>query len=437
MPKKKFIDKKNSVTFHLVHRSQQDPLVADENAPQRVLVPATAKKTSSELVEERHKFGIYFDDDYNYLQHLKPTNSDLEWVPTEKQTKEKVKEHKLRLPSSVFASEQEEDVGMLNRAAPQPNLRLDLDVDVVAAMDDDFDYSDPDNQLEDNFIELANAEGETESEHDMDSNFGSEEMDEVASLDGQFTFRDEETKSRFTEYSMSSSVMKRNEELTLLDNRFEKMYEQYDENEIGALDCDEIEGYMPETANVLLQYAEEFQKDCELQKLDENKCKQKTLELNEDSDENDDDFENREVPTKMKWDCESILSTHSNIYNHPKLIREPNNNKIKIDPRTGIPTNVLGCNKLTVKALSRLNAENDDNISISTKTISSHISELYIRPKDESPIERHNRKMLLKSYRKERRIEKKANSDAFKEEALRQCKNDINNKNNFVGNKIL
>lgn len=26
---------------------------------------------------------------------------------------------------------------------------------------------------------------------------------------------------------------------------------------------------------------------------------------------------------KDKWDCESILSTYSNIYNHPKLISEP------------------------------------------------------------------------------------------------------------------
>jgi len=26
---------------------------------------------------------------------------------------------------------------------------------------------------------------------------------------------------------------------------------------------------------------------------------------------------------KSTWDCESILSTYSNIYNHPKLIPEP------------------------------------------------------------------------------------------------------------------
>lgn len=39
---KKFIDRKKAVTFNLVHRSQKDPLAADETAPQRVLVPVNA-----------------------------------------------------------------------------------------------------------------------------------------------------------------------------------------------------------------------------------------------------------------------------------------------------------------------------------------------------------------------------------------------------------
>lgn len=30
-----------------------------------------------------------------------------------------------------------------------------------------------------------------------------------------------------------------------------------------------------------------------------------------------------ENPEEKKWDCESILSTYSNIYNHPALIKEP------------------------------------------------------------------------------------------------------------------
>lgn len=41
--------------------------------------------------------------------------------------------------------------------------------------------------------------------------------------------------------------------------------------------------------------------------------------------EDDDGLERLVVDAreKDKWDCESILSTYSNIYNHPKLITEP------------------------------------------------------------------------------------------------------------------
>lgn len=106
--------------------------------------------------------------------------------------------------------------------------RLDLDPDIVAALDEDFDYDDPENELEDNFMELANAEGpDSEYNSEDDSNFNDysdEDRDEICSLNGpQYTFADEETKSRFTEYSMSSSVIRRNEQLTLLDDRFEKV----------------------------------------------------------------------------------------------------------------------------------------------------------------------------------------------------------------------
>jgi protein LTV1 len=97
----------------------------------------------------------------------------------------------------------------------------------VAAMDEDFDYSDPENQLEDNFIELADgvaSDQEFDDEFEMGSDFGSEEMDNVTSLPGsQQSFNEEETKSRFTNYSMTSSVIRRNEQLTLLDDRFEKV----------------------------------------------------------------------------------------------------------------------------------------------------------------------------------------------------------------------
>lgn len=49
--KKSFIEKKKAVTFHLVHRSQRDPLAADEKAPQHVLLPATKVRTNEEPKE--------------------------------------------------------------------------------------------------------------------------------------------------------------------------------------------------------------------------------------------------------------------------------------------------------------------------------------------------------------------------------------------------
>lgn len=478
MPKgktKKFIDKKNAVTFHLVHRSQKDPLIADETAPQRVLVPVGETQATKlekkpverkKRIEEQQKYGIYFDDDYDYLQHLKDVNTlDVEWeqIQTVNATKaEKKADHKLSLPSSVFASDVEEKVGLLNKAAPVSGLRLDIDPDIAAALDDDFNFDDPDNELEDNFIELANAGSEDEEEYeseeeentDASSNghmeISDEERDEVCSLNGpQYTFKDEETKSRFTEYSMSSSVMRRNEQLTLLDDKFEQLYAAYDDNEIGALDCDEIEGYVPPDSNIVLQCASEFEK---LQKEDtENvaelmKERMKIMEQ-EDSSSDEEDLERLVVDArgKDKWDCESIISTYSNIYNHPKLIEEKKKtpSKIKVDPKTGIPKNVLdgSTGKLTSKALAQFDLENESTKAKGTQsvaeTMKSTLSILSIRPKDESLEEKKERKKALKEYRRERRIERKANTEAFKDEKKRQEKILLNNRQNIQGNRIL
>lgn len=473
MPKgktKKFIDKKNSVTFHLVHRSQRDPLIADETAPERVLIPledtqASKKKLNDKRKKEQQKYGIYFDDDYDYLKHLRDVNSlTAEWERVDACTSSKSNDQtnapKINLPSSVFASNVEEKVGLLNKAAPVSGLQLDLDPDIVAAMDDDFDYENSENELEDNFMELANAPISNEilpEKYDQASDVSSEfelsdeEEDEVHSLDGlsRYTFREEETKSRFTEYSMSSSVIRRNEQLTLLDDKFEKMYAGYDEDEIGALDCDEIEGHIAPNSDLVLQCATEFEKQQNENTVNITqlmKDKMKILDKEYSSSEDEDSLEELVVDAreKDKWDCESIISTYSNIYNHPKLISEPKHlQKIKINPRTGIPKNVLnGCSrKLTINALTQFEEQNTNckpeySQSIA-ETMKSTLSTLSIRPKNETSEERKQRKKALKEYRKERRIERKVNREAFKEEKKRQEKILLNNRQNIQGNKIL
>ncbi|XP_016987247.1 protein LTV1 homolog [Drosophila rhopaloa] len=486
--KKPYIDRKKAVTFHLVHRSQHDPLVTDENAPQRVLLEAAARQQKpkdepaadpAKKQEELKKFGIHFDDDYDYMQHLKKRENDVVWEFMENpnqarkqrpDTEKPGPAPKLVLPSSVFASEFEESEGMLNKAAPQ-TLRLDWDPDVVAALDSDCENED----LEDDFVMQAMAEGESDDEEwdgeeeegsdmDFDSDDLNEEededelMDRLAPLMRERRFDDEEVKSRFTEYSMSSSVIRRNEQLSLLDDRFEKFYASYDDPELGDLALEDIEGNWHQKHPVVMQCFKEFKK------------KDKTIEYNKEWDreriekyrnvvegEQDptEELVEYEVddPKQKKWDCESILSTYSNIYNHPKLIDEPRRSRrssastnpapIQIDPKTGLPTNVLrgGVDgQLTAKALANLADESPDATgpkSLCAKSVMSTLSVLSIRPKDESPEEKKERKRLLKDYRNERRIEKKANTEAFKEEKKRQTHVKINQRTNQQGASIV
>ena len=105
-----------------------------------------------------------------------------------------------------------------------------------------FPYSDSDeNELD---MILAEAREEVDSEEyidtdddEYDSYDSDEALDDVPSLEGGFSnFSDEETKSKFTQYSMSSSVIRRNEQLSTLDDQFEKFFvDQYDENDMGSL----------------------------------------------------------------------------------------------------------------------------------------------------------------------------------------------------------
>ena len=139
------------------------------------------------------------------------------------------------------------------------------------------------------------------------------------------------------------------------------------------------------------------------------------------SDNEDDVDTNRETERvaldvgrkEEKWDCESIISTYSNIYNHPKLIEEPSIKRkvgtevqterkvpdntyfllnlfkvapIMISGKTGMPKDVLG-KGLTANALRELdlaNGHGDDEREFETATLASRVSQLSIRPQHET-----------------------------------------------------
>jgi protein LTV1 len=411
---------------------------------------------------------VFFDDDYDYLQHLREPGRapNVYWEEVPQKHADEAAKPKIQLPSSVFASEFEEDEGLLRKAAPRTGPRLDWDPDIVEALDDDFNFEDPKNELEDNFMEMAmDGEGDDdewldeEEESDVDSNaagYSDEEDDDVGPLPKNFARfdGDDENKSRFTEYSMSSSVIRRNEQLSLLDDRFEKFYENYDDPDVGALDCEEIEGHVEIDNELLLQYAQEFKKDELPQQYDKAWDVCRLVKMQHDEDAAEDlveievsDDEDEEGKKKKKWDCESILSTYSNIYNHPKVIDMPSKRqaaRIQINAKTGLPMNVLDGDdkgKLTRRALAKLATEEQKSApgpkSLCAESVLSTLSVLSIRPKDETPEERRERKKLLKEYKTERRIEKKVNKIAFNDERLRQHSIQMNNKNNLQGNKIV
>ncbi|XP_011502756.1 PREDICTED: protein LTV1 homolog [Ceratosolen solmsi marchali] len=453
---KKAFGRKNSLTFQLVHRSQKDPLVADVTAPQRVLVPL---KNSKENPENKRKYRVYFDNDYNYLTHLKDVNvftnqcEEVEHLNNEIRNPSITNKFNINLPSSVFESNVQEKIGLLNKGIPVAGPQLDLDPDIVAALDDGLEF-DPDDELEDNFVQLANLENHINKchENDFESNTYNKVKAEIDHFSfDQYKFLDEETKSYFTEYSISSNVIRRNKELNFLDNKFEQMYVNYDENEIGDLDGDEIEGYLELNSMVVLQCAEKYEK-CQKKNIENiTKLMQNQMKIfnNEylSTNENEIYFEKfiANVQEKSKWDCESIISSYSNTYNNPKLISEQKNSyKMNLNCKTGIPKNVLNKgyrNELVTSRFVKHQIEQNNSIKnesdFNRNAITSSVDVFNLRPKNETSEQRKNRKNSIKIYRKQRRNERKANHQIFKKEKKRQEMIIVNTKNEVQGTRIL
>uniref|UniRef100_A0A914WWE5 Protein LTV1 homolog n=1 Tax=Plectus sambesii TaxID=2011161 RepID=A0A914WWE5_9BILA len=468
MPKRKkqFVDKKTAQTFRLVHRSQRDPLIADEDAGAHVLAPVqqqtknqNAAPKPTKRVEEEHKFGVYFDDNYDYLQHLRDVNEVARWEPVEERFRINAdgtthpagrdipvssKKHNINLPSTLFETTGVElTTGLLNQAAPISGPHPDLDPDVLAALDNAFDFDDPEGQLEDDFVTLANSNAEFpdlnayRSAHDSSDDEDGSEGEGSSTEDGESdeddddddddaeTYGGEETRTRFTNYSMTSATIRRGDGLRLIDDRFEKLYEAYDEEEMAELEqleAEDLAGHIEPDSDRMKQLVDEY----EAKKL-AKQSRVATLFADRDErliagDSDDDDGEPHEKvflrddgARKERWDCETILTTYSTQYNHPTLIKEQPSGKkrIRINPKSGLPEELAQRPGLTKKGLSKLDEANE--MEIDAQSVRSRATT--VRSKFETPEERKLRKRQVRLERKERRVEKKTNKLAFKAEA--------------------
>ena len=124
--------------------------------------------------------------------------------------------------------------------------------------------------------------------------------------------------------------MRRNDQLTLLDDKFEKFFGDYEEDNVGGLEFDDLEGHRPENSETMNQMLKSYEKEmtAERQKIEDSE-RNIHAEVQESSGDEDikGSLEIREVEearrTEDKLDCESILTTYSTLYNHPRLIKEP------------------------------------------------------------------------------------------------------------------
>ena len=127
---------------------------------------------------------------------------------------------------------------------------------------------------------------------------------------------------------------------------------------------------------------------------------------------------------RSRWDCETILTTYSNVDNNPATIdaastrrrrrrrqQQANSQHIQLSNKTGLP--ILPSDDRKSNDMDDL----DDDLAMST---TSGVNRGVARSKNETPEERKNRKLMIKKERELARIQKKMTKEAFGEEFRRR-----------------
>ena len=129
-----------------------------------------------------------------------------------------------------------------------------------------------------------------------------------------------------------------------------------------------------------------------------------------------------ECKEKEKWDCETILSTQSNLSNHPGRIEVSSRRKKRAIVRSG-ETDALGA-ILEGDDESGSDEEGSEAPSDAEDSEGDVLIEAPVgpRPKNETKEEKKARKNAVKAARKQCREMKKANTKLFKEEAVKAKK---------------
>lgn len=398
--KKKFISKKNATTYHLIPGFTYDE---DDNAetPEQV----------EERKEEQRQYGIFYDDGYNYMKHLRATSDEATMVNADPSASHSETQSSYGgfLPFREFFSTDEtpedkidEDVLAALEDAPEVKLN-DMDMDDSESLLKDKSF------LSDDFINQAGGvvpNAEMEEFDDSDRDFSFDEEDEGSDFDGEDEEDDEADDNE--NYLQQPSRSRSNVHDDIIEAQTALILKNFEEGlgfSCAAQDDDvempKVEDY--EGLKVILNqdkfkdrhvsWSEVLNDHSDRPKIDTSKY--------EYEDDNDEEYEWKEFPTsKPKYDCVSILSLNSNTRN--------------------LPTDIIPPRAESKKSKKSSTSDSEHPPGISLKELEEEIRESRradkastFRPRDENKEEKKARKLAIKDERKERRVEKKANKAVF------------------------
>lgn len=477
--KKKFIDKKTALNYEMVHRDQRDPLTADENAAQNLLKPIDLEQKKKkvqfgeELSREEHarreyqamKAALRDDmseynfptDGYDYAQHMKESGggtfieaprpkeklTDADWLRNDGAEAEE-KAEPVMLPSGLFASQVmlAAPVGAARNRLENEGLDLSLDPEVIAALDaTTADLEDGKlEELLDDFVITAQEDGDQDLDSELfaptdcfgnavrDVEYASDEY--CSDISGE-EYSDDDMDDRRTNFTMTTSRRERGEQGRMLDEHFEKFIEaEYDDEELGELEDEEtMVGEEGSLANTVLAAAlDEFiEESGELELaavgMDKKNKQLSKPELKQLEEANNMEtvvtaLEEEEEPEEQ-WDCETIVSTYSNLYNHPKELDQP---RIRLSDKTGFAMDFLpDAYARKTKTIGDCIEEGDED----EEEEEGPIENKGVARRGESKDEKKARKKALKEEQRLRRVEKKDLKNEFKKESNLQKKEKI------------
>ncbi|KFM78397.1 Protein LTV1-like protein, partial [Stegodyphus mimosarum] len=274
---------------------------------------------------------------------------------------------------------------------------------IMETFDDDSDLDEenmsftPTNMKNEKVFESQNRSKRPLHKLDIE-NVKEDSEDESDYSDACSQFSDADINEMFSGFSLTSARSDGPECIKTFNERFEKVFEEYDDDQIGALDDEEICGPLsPESERVqsILGSRKEEEK-IELGSCDES-LKEKILQFAETEEE--EKIVEVFIEKPLEYDCESILSAYSNKYNQTVIREKPKkilnkhnlkqfNNKNKDDEGEGEEHND-----------SSVVTSDDDKVSVA--------SSFNIRCEGETPEQRRERKRLFKEFKRQNRILKK------------------------------